>query len=172
MDKYAISDKDPWTWSKAYHTDVEDILDLVAQNYQDEISGFLVPNRQRMCYHLHKALLQQTFEQHTVLITIARDKQTQKLLSWAWLERGKYTVYAVEELATAEFAHVELSLSQRNKVTLVAQILQSWIAWSEAWQIPVLTSSSIRADQTAFMRLHEQYGFLIRGSIAYRKIDL
>jgi hypothetical protein len=170
MDKYAVSDKDAWTWSKAGHTDVEDILDLVAENYQHEIFGFMEPNRPRMCYHIHKALLQQLFEQHSVLITQARDNTTNKLLAWAWLERGKYTVYAVEELATAEFAHVDLTLSQRNKVKLIAQILQQWITWCEAWQIPVLTSSSIRADQTAFMRLHEQYGFIIRGSVAYRKI--
>ena len=170
MGNYNISSNDSWIWSKATFTDVEDILDLVAQNYQHEILGFMEPNRPRMAYHIHKALLQQVFEEHSVLITIARDKQTQKLLAWAWLERGKYTVYAVEELATAEFAHVDLTLSLRTKVKLVAQILESWITWCEAWRIPVLTSSSIRSDQTAFMRLHEQYGFIIRGSIAYRKI--
>jgi hypothetical protein len=170
MSKYNISPTDAWTWTKATHTDVEDILDLVAANYQIEIDNILVPNRPRMCYHLHKSILQQTFEQHQVLITIARDKITNKLLSWAWLERGKYTVYAFEEMASAEIAHVDLTLSPRTKVKLVAQILEQWIAWCEAWQIPILTSSSIRADQTAFMRLHEQFGFEVRGSIAYRKI--
>jgi hypothetical protein len=170
MDKYAISQNDPWQWTKATHEDVEEILDLVAANYELEIDGVLIGSRPRMAYHIHKALLQQTFEQHQVLITIARHKQTNKLLAWAWLERGKYTVYAFDEMATAEFAHVDLHLSQRHKVTLVAQILQQWIAWCSAWNIPVLTSSSIRADQTAFMRLHEQYGFIVRGSIAYKRI--
>jgi len=33
----------------------------------------------------------------------------------------------------------------------------------------VLISSTIRADQAGFLRLHEQAGFTIRGSIAYRK---
>lgn len=170
MDKYKISLDDAWTWSKAGHEDVEDILDLVAANYELEIDNILVPSRPRMCYHLHKSILQQTFEQHQVLITIARDKTTNKLLAWAWLERGKFTVYANEELATAEFIHVDLSATPRQRITLVAQVLEQWIEWCKAWNIPVLTSSSIRDDQKAFMRLHEQFGFLVRGSIAYRKI--
>jgi len=170
MEKYKISQNDAWAWRKAGHEDVEDILDLVAQNYQDEINGILVPNRTRMAYHLHKSILQQTFEPHQVLITLARDKTTNKLLAWAWLERGKYTVYAMEELATAEFIHVDLSATQRQRITLIAQTLEQWTEWCHAWRIPVLTSSSIRADQQAFMRLHEQFGFQVRGSIAYKRI--
>jgi len=169
MDKYQISDADAWTWRKAVHEDVEAILDLVAQNYELEIDNILVSSRPRMAYHLHKAILQQTFESHQLLITQARHKTTDKVMAWAWLERGKYTVYAFEEMATAEFAHVDLTLSTRTRITLTAQILQQWIAWCQLLAIPVLTSSSIRADQQAFMRLHEQYDFQVRGSIAYRK---
>jgi len=170
MDKYKISPNDTWTWSKAGHLDVEDILDLVAANYELELDAILVPNRPRMAYHLHKSILQQIFEQHQVLITQARDKTTNKLLAWAWLERGKYTVYAVEELATAEFIHVDLTATARQRITLIAQVLEQWIEWCKVWHIPVLTSSSIRDDQRAFMRLHEQFGFLVRGSIAYKRI--
>lgn len=172
MDKYKISHSDSWTWSKAGHQDVEDILDLVAQNYQDEINGILIPSRSRMAYHLHKSILQQTFDPHQVLITQARHKETHKLLAWAWLERGKFTVYALEELATAEFIHVDLTTTARQRITLIAQTLQQWIDWCKAWRIPVLTSSSIRDDQRAFMRLHEQFGFVVRGSIAYYKVPV
>ena len=172
MGKYDISPDDAWVWSRAGHLDVENILDLIAQNYQHEINGFMLPNRPRLAYHLHKTILQQTFENWQVLITIAKHKETQNVMAWSWLERGKYTVYAIEEMAAAEFAHVDLALSNRVKIKLLAQILEQWIEWCTVLKIPVLTSSSIRDDQTAFMRLHEQFGFIIRGSIAYRKIDL
>jgi hypothetical protein len=170
MDKYAISPTDPWTWQLARHEDVEDILDLVHQNYEHEIDQILIPSRPRMCYHLHKSILQQTFETYQTLISVARSKTTDKLVAWSWLERGKYTVYAYEEMATAEFIHVDLNLGTKSKVKLVGQVLEQWIKFCEKTGIPVLTSSSIRSDQTAFMRLHEQYGFVVRGSIAYRKI--
>ena len=170
MDKYKISPTDPWLWARARHEDVEDILDLVAQNYESEIDNILISSRPRMAYHLHKSILQQLFEINQVLISVARDKTTNKLVAWAWLERGKYTVYAYEEMATAEFIHVDLSLGLKSKVRLVAQVLEQWIHFCESCKIPVLTSSSIRSDQTAFMRLHEQYGFVVRGSIAYKRI--
>ena len=170
MANYSIKDSDTWTWRLAKHEDVENILDLVAANYQEEITGILTRSRPRMAYHLHRAVLQQIFEPWQGLVNIAEDRTTKKLLAWAWLERGKYTPYAPEEMACAEFAHVDLTQSVRNRITLVAQIFEQWIAWCEKQKIPVLTSTSIRADQTAFMRLHEQYGFTVRGSIAYRRI--
>jgi len=134
-----------------------------------EIDDIMTASRPRMAYHLHKSILQQTFEPNTVLLNLARDRVTNEVLAWSWLERGKYTVYAPEEMATAEFIHTRLSLSARHRIRLVAQVLMQWIEWCEALRIPVLTSSSIREDQTAFMRLHQQFGFKVRGSIAYRR---
>ena len=170
MSKYSISPNDTWTWTLAQQDDVFDILDLVEQNYQHEIAGILTPNRPRMSYHLQKAILQQTFEPHQGLLTVAKDKSTNRLMAWSWLERGKYTVYANEEMAVAEFVHVDLALSARVRITLCAQILEMWIKWCTALQIPVLCSTTIRDDQQTFIRLHEQQGFSVRGSFAYKRI--
>ena len=41
MTRYTVSDTDAWSWFKATHEDVEEILDLVAANYQHEILGFM-----------------------------------------------------------------------------------------------------------------------------------
>ena len=160
---------DPWTWRRAIHTDVEDILNLVDQNYSEEILGIFTPSRTRMGYHLHKTILEMSYNLNNHNISIARDRETNQLLAWSWIERGKYQVYANEEMAVAEFAHVDLALSARNRVKLLAQIIELWITWAETLKIPVLVSTTIRNEQTAFMRLHEQYGFVIRGSFAYRK---
>ena len=114
MANYKQQTSDTWSWMLAQHEDVEDILDLVAANYEHEIDTILTASRPRMCYHLHRAILQQIFEPHSQLITIARDKISNRLVAWAWLERGKYTVYAPEEMAVAEFLHVALDLSPRK----------------------------------------------------------
>ena len=170
MDKYSITDADTWTWSTAQFVDVEHILDLMEQQYQAEIESVLTPSRTRMAYSLHKALLQQTFESNTVLITVAKDKTTAAVVAWAWIHRGGYAPYSVDEMAVAEFIHTQLSLSPRTKIKLVAQVLLEWEAWCMTNQIPVISSTSIRADQTAFMRLHERLGYSVRGSIAYKRI--
>lgn len=163
-------DTNPWVWSKAGHDDVNAILDLVEQNYESEIADILTPNRPRMAYHLHKGIMEQIFRAESNLITVAKDKTTNAVIAWAWLERGKFTVYADEEMAVAEFAHVELSLSTRHKIMLVAQILESWIAYATMYGIPVLCSTTIREDQAGFMRLHDEFGFSRRGSFAYKRI--
>lgn len=163
-------DSNPWTWSKAEHTDVEAILDLVAENYQLEIDGILTANRPRMAYHLHKGILDQIFRAESNLITVAKLKQTNEVIAWAWLERGKFTVYADEEMAVAEFAHVKLDQSNKTKIMLIAQILEQWIAYASLYAIPVLCSTTIREDQAGFMRLHDAFGFARRGSFAYKRI--
>ena len=81
-------------------------------------------------------------------------------------------MYAHEELAEARFIHLDLTLSARKRITLTAQILQFWQAWCYACNIPVLVSTSIRTDQGAFMRLHQELGFTVRGSLAYLRINL
>lgn len=171
MGKYTHSTADSWSWSRAIHTDVEDILNLVDQNYSEEILGVFTPNRTRMGYHLHTTILAQSYNLNQDNISIARDSITNKLLAWSWITRGKFQVYADEEMAVAEFAHVALELPLRTRMTLTAQTIEIWIAWCELNNIPVLCSTTIREDQTGFMRLHDQFGFKRRGSFAYRRCD-
>ena len=170
MATYQHSQTDTWAWTLAGHQDVEDILNLVAANYQEEITGILTRSRPRMAFYLHKAILHQIFEPGSNLINICRDKSTDALLAWSWLERGKYTCFAPEEMACGEFLHMALEQSVRTRLTLTAQCLHLWETWTREHGIPVITSTSIRAEQRGFMRLHEQLGYSVRGSIAYKRI--
>jgi hypothetical protein len=171
MDRYLPSARDTWAWRPAQARDVPDIVELVDTNYSGEIEDVIfTKNPTRLHYSLHKAILEMTYAPSQQLINVARDLNTDELVAWGWIERGKYTVYSDEEMGCAEFAHVDLSLPLRTKMTLVAQILMSWIMWCQINHIPVLTSSTMRRDQTGFMRLHDQFGFVRRGSVAYRRI--
>jgi hypothetical protein len=173
MGNYTYTKNDPWIWTRATAMDVPKIVQLVDQNYSQEIDSVIFKkNPTRLSYHLHKSILDISYGINNELINIATDPDTKKLLAWGWVTRGKYTVYADEEMAVAEFAHVDLSLSIRTKIKLIAQILEQWRSWCEINSIPVLCSTSIREDQAGFMRLHDQYGFVRRGSFAYLKIDI
>ena len=168
--KLAYSADDAWTWHRAVHTDVEDICNLMEQYYQPEISGIMKPNRTRMTYHLHQAILNQTYVPTSECVMLARDKATNKLVAWAWVNRGKFTSYADEEMAVAEFLHIDLALPLRSRLKLTGQAFDLWILWATECQIPVLCSTSIRGDQEGFMRLHDDYGFVRHGSFAYRRL--
>jgi len=158
---------DSWVWLRAQHEDVESIVAIAQQYYQQDIDSILTPNPTRLAYHLHRAIVNQTFHGDQEFVTVAKDKTSGRILAWAWLERGKYTPYANEEMAVAEFLHTQLDLPLRTRIRLSGQIFDSWIYWCQANAIPVLCSTSIRDDQKGFMRLHDVYDFKRKGSFAY-----
>jgi hypothetical protein len=67
-------------------------------------------------------------------------------------------------------AHVDLTLSGRQRIHILTQMIYYWETWAKACDIPVLVSSSIREDQSTFLKLHERLGFTVRGGIAYKRI--
>lgn len=164
------SGNDDWTWSKAGHHDVEDIVQMADTLFGADVNSILETSPTRMSYHLHRGILDQTYIPHQELISVARHKLSNKLMAWAWITRGKFMPYADEEVAVAEFAHTDLSLPLRTRFKLVGQTFDQWILWCELNNIPVLCSTSIRSDQKGFMKLHEIYGFKTQGSFAWRKI--
>ena len=74
-------------------------------------------------------------------------------------------------MAEAKFAHIDLSLPVVARVRIMAQILQQWVLWCQICGIPVLVSTTIREDQSGFLKLHDQAGFKRRGSFAYLRIE-
>ena len=171
LTRYLPSDRDTWTWRLAEPRDVMAITLMADQIYSDEISDIFTKNPARMAHHVHMAITDQTYDLSHQQIIVAIDKTTNALMAYAWITRGSYTPYAAEEMATAEFAHIDLSLPTASRVRIMAQILQQWQLWCQIYLIPVLVSTTIRADQTGFIRLHEAMGFKIRGSFAYLKIN-
>jgi hypothetical protein len=91
-------------------------------------------------------------------------------MAYAWLERGKFVAYSREEIAEAKVVHVDLTLPTTTKIRLVAQVLQQWILWTQLHAIPVLVSNTVRQEQKGFLKLHEDFGFTIRGSYAFKRL--
>jgi len=171
-DKYLPSQRDTWTWTLARtEDDISDIVAMAKGFYETEVQDIFSTDPAIMRHHVDLAVTDQRYKLNRQQIGIARDNQTGKLIAWHWIERGHYTVYAPEETADARFAHVDLALPERTRITLCAQIIQQWILWCNIHQIPVLVSSTIRSDQTAFLRLHEKFGFKRNGSVCYYKVS-
>ena len=170
LEKYLPSSRDTWSWRPATLSDVNAIVDMAESQFQPEITAVFTPDRRMLARHLAQAIIAQTYNNLEQQIIVARDRDTDALVAWAWLGRGGHTMYAPEEFAEAHFAHIDLTLSTRNRVTIMAQILQQWRLWCLIGGIPVLVSTSIREDQAGFMNLHRAAGFMVRGSFAYLKV--
>ena len=172
LEKFLPSDRDTWEWFLAQESDLEEIVNFADQFYSNEIEGIFTKHPRRLLYNLNVAITHQRYHLNKTQLMVARNKTTDRLVAWAWLGRGSYTPYAPEEMAEAKFAHIDLSLSTRERVTIMAQILHQWHLWCQINQIPVLVSTSIREDQQGFMNLHRSAGFTVRGSYAYKRITL
>ena len=170
LEKYLPSPRDTWAWRNAQSEDITDIVNMAVSMFQHEIQPVFTPDPKLLSKHLAQAIAAQTYAPLEQQVIVARDRTTDALVAWAWLGRGGYAVYAPEECAEAHFAHIDLNLSTRARVTIMAQILQQWVLWCMMAGVPVLVSTSIREDQKGFFHIHEAAGFMVRGSLAYLRV--
>jgi hypothetical protein len=168
--KLLHSPHDPWYWRLADLRDVVDIVDMADQEFRSEVSEIFHIDRARYEKEVAQALIEQAYNPLAVQLVVARDRDSDVLMAYAWLGRGVHLPYSTDEIAEARFLHLRLNLNLRYRVRLTAQVLNNWHLWCQNAGIPVLISSSIRENQAGFMRLHENMGFVVRGSIAYLKI--
>lgn len=170
LEKFLPSSRDTWTWNLAKLDDVADIVALAQQHFENEIDAVFEPRPDLFAKHISLAVVEQAFDARRLQLIVARNKSSNQLESYAWITRGVYMTYAVEEVAEAAFAHIRMDLPLKTRLTIMAQILQQWEMWCQICCIPVLVSTTIRQDQSGFLRLHEQAGYSIRGSFAFKRI--
>lgn len=167
LEKYRITEKDTWYWRLAELSDAPDMVNLSHTFFHKEIENILTVDLRLLYRNLSTGILRQEYNPRNELILVARKKEDHSLMGYTWANRGCYAPFSADELAEAKFAQVNLSLTRRVRLTLVAQMIQFWATWCTQCHIPLLFSSSLRPEQTAYMNLHVQAGFILRGSTAY-----
>ena len=170
LEQYLPGPRDTWTWRQARIGDVTDIVAMAETNFQSEMEKILTPDPALFARNIAIAIITQMHSLTQEQVLVARDQVTDTLVAWSWISRGSYTTYSRDEMAEARFVHCDLQLPIRTRITLTAQVLHQWYLWCMTGGVPVLVSSTIRADQSAFMRLHERAGFTVRGSMAYIRV--
>ena len=157
-----------WSLAHPLH-DVDDIVELSDSVYGAEADGILTRDRNVFRHRVTVACTEQLFNKGKEFIAVCRDQD--KLLGFCWFDRGGYTTYSNEEISNAKFHHVDLSLPVRRRVLLINQMIDQHILWANAWGIPVVCSTSIRADHDGFMKIHKKRGFTVNGSYAWIRTE-
>ena len=157
-------------WRLARQEDIPSMTDLAIKS-TEQVSEVFQTDPAYYAYQLDLALAHQRHNLAVEQIIVCRDARTDQLLSYAWVSRGGRAVFSQDEMAEGRVVMIEPTLPTRLKLRLVEDTLQHWIHWCEACGIPILVSTSIRKEHTAFMRLHLRAGFLVRGNWAYRKVN-
>ena len=93
------------------------------------------------------------------------------LLGFCWFDRGGYTTYSNEEISNAKFHHLDLSLPVRTRVRLLNEMIDQHILWASRHGVPIICSTSIRAEHDGFMKIHKKRGFSVNGSYAWIRTE-
>ena len=170
-----------WSLAHPLH-DVEDIIELADSVFGQEADGILTRDRNVFRHRVTMAATEQLFNKGREFLAVCRgDKeiktmmgvgiQDDALLGYCWFDRGGYTTYSNEEISNAKFHHVDLSLPARQRVKLINEMIDQHILWAHTWGIPVICSTSIRAEHTGFMKIHQRRGFTVNGSYAWIRTE-
>ena len=182
MEKYG-----EWSLAHPLH-DVEDIVELSDSAYGHEADGILKRDRNVFRHRLTVATTEQLFNKGREFIAVCRGQAViniidskgkilgqepakDKLLGFCWFDRGGYTTYSNEEISNAKFHHVDLTLPVRTRVRLVNEMIDQHILWAHTWNVPIICSTSIRAEHDGFMKIHKKRGFTVNGSYAWIRTE-
>jgi hypothetical protein len=171
LDDYAHSTADVWRWRPAAGTDVEAITDLALVHFRTETEGVFENSPVEFSRKMTHAVVNQFFNPKMELVSVAQSTQHSGIVAYTWAQRGHHVPWSAEEIVSVQMAHVDLSLTARQRVFLCAQMMRMWEVWAEACDVKIINSSTVRADQTAFLDLHRSAGYQVHGSVAYKRLN-
>jgi hypothetical protein len=166
-----------WSLASPLH-DVEDIVEMADSVFGHEADGILKRNRAVFRHRVTVACTEQLFNKSREFIAVCRSFEPVEygtaagdLLGFCWFDRGGYTTYSNEEISNAKFHHMDLSLPVRTRVRMLNEMIDQHILWAHTWGVPVVCSTSIRADHDGFMKIHRKRGFTVNGSYAWIRTE-
>jgi hypothetical protein len=158
-----------WQWRRAAGTDVTPIMDLTREHFRREATGVWSIDEQWFGRSLTVDIVNQFFNPGSAMVAVAETDQG-RLLAYVWAERGQRTVWSADEMVAIKIVHLDLALSARIRLQLLGEMMDLWELWAESITVPVICSSTMRGEQTAFLRLHQRRGYDCRGSICYLRL--
>lgn len=158
-----------YAWTYASLTDATELLEL-SLKVQYEVDTIFNFNPNVLAHQIVLGLVNQYYTGRTDLLAIVRHNN--KIIAYTWCRSGEKSMWSAEELINVRMAHVDPDLTDRQKISLLKDMLEIWERFAQITNTPIIASSTLRHKQTAFLRLHERAGYTVRGSTAYRRVDL
>ena len=169
FDRYLHTDRDAWRWRQPTGADITPMVELVREHFQREATSIFRTDELLFTQELTLAVVRQFYNPSAEMLFVA-ESADHKLMAYNWIYRGQYMPYSRDEMAGARMMHIDLNLSQRQRMRLAVQTLLQWETWAKLNGIPVICSSTMREDQGGFLRLHAEMGYDCRGSICYKRV--
>ena len=161
-----------WTWLPTLGTDVPVMVRMAQDHFETEIDLIFTPDPVAYARNLTLATVQQFYNPRMELLTVAKETETERILGYTWAVRGERTPWSDDEMVFAKMAHVDLSLPARQRLRLVTGMVMQWETWARECGVPIVCSTTMRRDQAGFLELHRKLGYDVRGSYAYKRLEM
>jgi hypothetical protein len=159
-----------YSWTPAAGNDVPEIVQMAQSHFQTEIDTVFQPDPVAYSRNITFAVVNQFYLPGSELIYIARDASG-KLVAYTWAKSNERAAWSDDNMITIRMAHVDLSLSARDRLRLISDMMTIWEQFARSTNTPIICSTTMRKDQDAFLRLHARNGYDVRGSYAYKKLS-
>lgn len=155
-------------WMKAAGTDVPQMVQMAQQHFEQEIDQIFTPEPVVYARHLTRAVVEQFYQPGSELLTVKY--QGDQLQAYLWATSGHTNVWSDDRVLDVRMIHLALDLSPRVRIQLINEMLDQLDLFAYHYRIPIICSSTVRSDQTAFLKIHQRRGYLVRGSTAWKRL--
>lgn len=159
-----------YTWRPANGNDVPHIVQMAIDHFQTEIDTIFTPDPVAYSRNITLAVINQFYGPTTELLSVATD-QDNNIVAYTWAKTGERAPWSDDEMVIIKMAHLSLHLSPRERVALVRDMLRLWEAFATLAGVSIICSTTMRKNQSSFLKLHEKHGYDVRGSYAYKKVS-
>jgi hypothetical protein len=159
-----------YTWRPATGLDVQYIVKMAQDHFETEIDTIFTPDPVAYSRNITHAIVNQFYGPTTELVSVATDINN-NIVAYTWAKTGERSPWSDDEMVIVKMAHLSLNLSPRERVELVKDMLHLWDAFARLAQVLIICSTTMRKDQSSFLKLHERHGYDVRGSYAYKKLS-
>ena len=159
-----------YTWRPATGVDVAAIVEMAINHFQTEIDLIFKPEPIAYARNLTLAIVNQFYSPSSELVSIAVDNAN-KIVAYTWAKAGERAPWSDDAMVVVKMAHLDLTLSSRDRIILIKDMMRLWERFALMSSTPIVCSTTMRRDQTAFLKLHERQGYDVRGSYAYKKLN-
>jgi hypothetical protein len=157
-----------YIWRKATGVDVVSIVNMAEFHFQFEIDNIFTPDPVAYSRNITLAIVNSFYrptEEHVSVATY-----NDQLIAYTWC-RVECAPWSDDRMTFVKMAHVSLQLPAITRTRLIIDMLGIWETFSYAGNIPVICSTTMRKDQYGFLKLHSKFGYDVRGSYAYKRLD-
>ena len=159
------------SWRLAEIGDTNDIVMMAQQHFESEIDLIFTPEVPTMLRNVTFAIMNQIYYPGSEMITVCRAADDNRLLAYTWAKSNDRACWSDDNMVCVRMAHVDLSLSARERVKMVQDMMSHWERLAAFSGNKIICSTTMRNDQAGFLRLHERAGYSVRGSYAYKRLE-